>query len=151
MAGKAHAVVLNDCVALDNQLTRPMGFTGGSDLQTHPVGYTYPETSPGSGVLVNQDVTTYTIPVPPTAVSPVTVTATLRYQTTSKEYIDFLVGEADTHAFPDDCLQRTTGLPGKSRARVLQDMWTAYDRSPPVDMASGTGTAAVDAIDPFLC
>ncbi len=142
--------VLNDCVALDNRIP-PKGFTGGGDLQTHPVGYVYPETSPGSGVLVNQDVTSYSIPVPPTAVTPITVTATLRYQTTSKEYVDFLVDEADTHGFPNDCLQRTTGLPGKSRARVLLDLWNAYDRSPPVDMGSVSATAAVAAVDPYLC
>ena len=68
--------VLNDCVALDNRIP-PKGITGGDDLQTHPVGYVYPEASPGSGVLVNQDVTSYSIPVPPTAVTPITVTATL--------------------------------------------------------------------------
>src|SRR5262249_52768649 len=80
----------NDCVALDNRIP-PLGFTGGTDLQTNPVGYTYPETAPGSGKLVNFDVTSYTIPIPANAVSPVTVTATLRYQTTSKEYVDFLL------------------------------------------------------------
>ncbi|MEE4272289.1 MAG: hypothetical protein V2I67_11475, partial [Thermoanaerobaculales bacterium] len=42
--------VLNDCIALDNRIP-PEGFTGGADIQTMPVSYTYPETSPGSGIL----------------------------------------------------------------------------------------------------
>lgn len=140
--------VLNDCVALDNRIP-PKGFTGGGDLQTNPVGYTYPSVAPG--VLAHWDVTDYSIPVPAAAVSPITVTARLRYQTTSKEYVDFLVGEADTHGFPDDCLERTTGFPGTSRARVLLDLWNTYDKAPPVDMASAAASTAVAGQAAFLC
>jgi len=140
--------VANDCMALDNRIP-PQGFRG--DLQTNPVGYAYPEAMPGSGTLAHWDVTAYAIPIPATAVTPITVTATLRYQTTSKEYVDFLLDEAVDHAFPNDCLERTTGFPAKSRAAVLHDFWTAYDRSPPVDMATAEGTVAVSSIDPFLC
>jgi hypothetical protein len=142
--------VKNDCVALDNRIP-PKGFTGGADPQTNPVAYAYPETAPGSGTLAHWDVTSYAIPVPPSALSPVTVTATLRYQTTSKEYVDFLLDEALANSFPDDCLERSTGFPGKPRAAVLFDYWTAYDRSPPVDMASAQGSTPVASVDPFLC
>jgi hypothetical protein len=140
--------VLNDCIAVDNRIP-PKGFTGGNDLQTQPVGHTYPEVAPG--VLAHWDVTSYDIPVPPAAVSPITVTATLRYQTTSKEYIDFLVGEADTHGFPDDCIERTTGFPGQSRAHVLLDLWQTYDKAPPVDMAAGAAATVVTEGKSFLC
>ena len=134
--------VLNDCVALDNRIP-PVGFTGGGDLETRPVAYSYPETSPGSGVLVNYDLVPYTIPVPPGLSGEVNVTATLRYQTASKEYVDFLLDEAVTNQFPDDCIPRsTTGLPTASRAEILHDVWTRYGRSAPVDMA--TTTVAVE-------
>jgi hypothetical protein len=142
--------VRNDCIRKDNRIP-PEGFSGAGNLEIQPVGYTYPETSPGSGRLVNFDVTTYAVAVPETAVSPVVITATLRYQTASKEYVDFLVDQAETHGFADDCLPRTTGLPGKSRARVLQDLWAATNRSPPVDMEVAAGSSTVRLVDPFLC
>ncbi|MFN8641355.1 MAG: hypothetical protein U0802_06745 [Candidatus Binatia bacterium] len=138
--------VLNNCVALDNRIP-PKGFTGGGDLEIHPVGYVYPEAAPG--VLSNTDVTTYTIPVPADVVAPVTITATLRYQTTSKEYVDFLLDEATTNGFADDCLARSTGLPGKTRAEVLHDMWQTHGRAAPETIASGT--RVVDVTDAFLC
>jgi hypothetical protein len=140
--------VKNDCIALDDRIP-PKGFTGGADLQTRPVGYTYPEASPG--VLSNTDVTTYVIPIPANAITPITVTATLRYQTASKEYVDFLLDEATTNAFPNDCLPRSTGLPGKSRGAVLHDMWQNRGRSAPVTMATAAGAAQVAAVDAFAC
>jgi hypothetical protein len=140
--GELFHFVLNDCVALDNRIP-PKGFTGGGDIQTAPVGYVYPETAPGSGVLANWDTTTYSISLPPGAVSPITVTATLRYQTASKEYVDFLRDEAVTNNFPDDCIERTTGTPTKSRGELLYDMWTAHDRSAPVDMKQATRVVSV--------
>ena len=142
--------VLNDCIALDNRIL-PKGFTGAGDLQTAPVGSVYPETAPGSGVLAHWDATTYMIPVPPAAVAPIAVTATLRYQTASKEYIDFLRDEAVTRGFADDCIERTAGLPGTSRGELMHDLWAAYDRSPPVDMAQASASAAITSVDPMLC
>jgi hypothetical protein len=142
--------VLNDCIELDNRIP-PLGFTGGDDIETRPVGYHYPETSPGSGKLVNFDVTDYLVPVPEGTVGPVTVTATLRYQTSSKEYIDFLVAQSDEHQFPNDCIDRNgaSGPQNMTRAEILEDMWNRYDRSPPVEMASDGGSATVCyALDP---
>jgi hypothetical protein len=150
--------VLNDCVELDNRIP-PLGFTGGNDPETNPVGYSYPETSPGSGILVNYDVTHYDVPVPPGTVGPLSCAATLRYQTASKEYVEFLLAEAQTNSFPDDCIERTAGFPTQSRAEILYDMWQTYDRSPPVDMAtdalgvnvlSATGGPVVVADPPAL-
>jgi len=130
--------VLNDCVALDNRIP-PLGFTGGSDLETRPVAYSYPETSPGSGVLVNHDVVPYAIPIPSGLTGEVSVTATLRYQTASKEYVDFLLDESTTNQFPDDCIPRSqTGMPDMNRAEILHDVWTRYGRSAPVAMATAT-------------
>lgn len=143
--------VLNDCIVLDNRIP-PLGFTGGDDPETEPVAYAYPEASPG--VLVNWDDTSYAIPVPLDAVTPVTVTATLRYQTSSKEYIDFLRDEAVTHDFPDDCLDRSAAsealLPPvgqRSRGEILHHFWSDPDpalaKSPPVDMVQAAGQVDV--------
>lgn len=135
--------VRNDCIALDNRIP-PLGFTGGADLETRPVGYVYPETTPGSGVLVNWDLTSYDLPVPAGTASPVTVEATLRYQTASKEYIEFLRDQAVDNGFPDDCVDRNVPLPaGTSRGEYLYALWQVSGRSAPVDMASDTGSAVV--------
>ncbi len=144
--------VLNNCVALDNRIP-PLGFTpetapGVPDPETVPVNYTYPETSPGSGVLVNWDTTQYSIPVPPGTVTPITVEGTLYYQTASKEYVEFLRDQAVDNGFADDCLDRSDPLPaGMSRGEYLYALWSdpAYGRSPPVDM--GTASAQVTVVD----
>jgi hypothetical protein len=133
--------VLNDCIALDNRIP-PEGFTGGDDIETRPVNYTYPETAPGSGVLVNFDDTVYTVPVPAGVAGALNVEASLRYQTASDDYILFLRDQAVDNGFPDDCIPRSTGLPNMSRGEILHDMWTRYDRAPPVPMA--VASAAVD-------
>ena len=139
--------VLNNCYAIDNRLP-PAGFTGGTHLETQPVGYTYPETSPGSGILVNYDVTSYSIPVPVGTPSPVSVTATLKYQTISKEYVEFLRDEAVDNAFPDDCIERSSGFPTQSRGEILHDMWETYDRSTPENVASDSGSVNVLVPEP---
>jgi hypothetical protein len=147
---KAFHFVLNDCVAKDNRIP-PEGFrpTTGSDPQgyeTRPVAYSYPETAPGSGVLVNHDETVYTVPVPPGAVAPLQVTATLQYQTASREYIDFLRNEAVENAQPTEnqmCNRSwTVGPAGRSRGQFLYELWTnpAYGRSPPVPMQTRTAS-----------
>ncbi len=110
--------VLNDCIALDNRIP-PKGFTGGTDIETRPVNYSYPETAPGSGILVNYDDTSYTVPIPPSAAGDLTVEATLRYQTASDDYVEFLLDQALANNFPDDCIPRSTGLPDMSRGEIL--------------------------------
>jgi hypothetical protein len=137
--------VLNDCIAVDNRIP-PLGFTGMSDLETRPVGYAYPETSPGSGILVNYDTTDYVVPIPSGTATPVTVTATLRYQTTSREYVDFLLAQATTNGFPTDCIERGSGFPTQSRGEILYAMWNSYGKSAPVDMDSGTAVTSVVTI-----
>ncbi|MCP3981253.1 MAG: hypothetical protein GY716_18285 [bacterium] len=134
--------VKNNCIKLDNRIP-PLGFTGGSDLETQPVGYTYPETFSGSGILVNYDETDYTIFVPSGTKTPVTVHAYLRYQTASKDYVEFLLDEANDNGFADDCIERNSGLPGKTRAEVLYDFWTAYGRSAPVEMDGGNDATLI--------
>lgn len=136
--------VLNNCIALDNRIP-PLGFSGGDDLETRPVGATYPETSPGSGVLVNYDVAGYSALLPAAVAGPLTVRATLLYQTISKEYVEFLRDEAVASSFPDDCITRlNSGAPDASRGELLYDLWTTYERAPPVVMANSE--AVVDLV-----
>jgi hypothetical protein len=155
--------VLDDCIALDNRIP-PLGFTGGASLETRPVGYEYPETFPGSGILVNYDDTGYSLALPIDAVTPLTVRATLRYQTSSKEYIEYLRDAAVANNFPDDdfddgngeCTSRSApwtwpaALPvgERSRGEFLYWLWeneNGASKSAPVDMAVETAVVAIDA------
>lgn len=131
--------VLNNCVAKDNRIP-PQGFVGGNDLQIRPVGYTYPEARPG--VLAHWDDTTYTIAVDGSAALPLTVTATLRFQIASKEYIEFLRDEAVNDGLPSEnemCDRDLDfGPADQSRGAFMYQLWTEHGRSPPVDMDSAS-------------
>ena len=140
--------VRNNCIVLDNRIP-PLGFTGMDDLETRPVAYTYPETSPGSGILVNWDVTGYEIAVPGAAVSPVTVEATLNYQTTSKDYVEFLRDEAVSNGFEQECISGSGAL-NTTRGEYLYEIWSGqaaadYGKSPPEPMASNEADSVIDA------
>jgi hypothetical protein len=103
--------VLNDTVYLDNRIP-PRGFTnaGFESVQAAPVGYTY---------LDGQywDETLYTLPHEARFVE-----VTLYYQTTSKEYIEFL---RDTNT------SNSAGLD-------LYNAWVAQGRNAPVAMVTDT-------------
>lgn len=134
---------LHNCIIKDNRIP-PLGYRGGTDLELRPVNYVYPETSPGSGKLVNFDVTTYAIAIPPGAPRPITVTATLRSQTASKDYIDFLRDEAALNATPTEnqmCNRAYTfGPANKSRGLFMYDLWTLYGRDAPEPMRNGSAS-----------
>jgi hypothetical protein len=166
--------VLNDCVAMDTRIP-PLGFTpatvadpNGYDVR--PVGITYPETSPGSGVLVNFDNVQYFLSVPAGTVGPLTATARLYYQTASNYYMEFLRDEADEHDFPaenDMCSGGpdrpfTVGPQGKSRGQYAYDLWAGdrifgagfddaepfpslspYGKSPPELVQLGSATTGI--------
>ncbi len=128
--------VLNDCIYKDNRIP-PLGFRGGSDPEMAPVGITYPAHPTRPGELVNYDVANYQIPI--TGVSlPITVTATLKFQIASKEYIDFLDDEATDNAFPTENLMCnrswTIGPADQSRGAFMKDLWDTNGKSAPVDM-----------------
>lgn len=126
--------VLNDCIVKDNRIP-PRGFDAKPDLETASVGYSYPLAADGR-TLEHHDLTEYTIPVPLGARTPIEVVATLRFQTTSKEYVEFLRDRAVEGDYPDDCIERSDGTIGMSRGEYLYDVWERYDRSPPVDIDS---------------
>jgi hypothetical protein len=166
--------VLNDCIAKDNRIP-PLGFkpaTAGdpNGYEMNPVGVTYPETAPGSGILVNYDSVDYTLAVPAGTVGPLTATARLYYQTSSKEYIEFLRNEALANATPDentmcmgsDARPFTVGPQGKTRGQYVYDLWNTervsdrifgdgfdgtdlpngYGRSPPELLQTASATTA---------
>ncbi|MBL8244143.1 MAG: hypothetical protein JNL89_08135 [Rhodanobacteraceae bacterium] len=133
--------VLNNCVAKDNRIP-PQGFRGGSSLELRPVGYTYPEVSPG--VLQHWDDTSYSVPVPLGTALPLTVSATLRFQVASREYIEFLRDEAVNNGFQSEnqmCNRSSTvGPANQTRAQYMFDLWQEYGRSPPFDMVSDSAS-----------
>jgi hypothetical protein len=128
--------VLNDCIAKDNRIP-PLGFTPATAVdpngyELRPVGATYPETTPGSGILVNYDTVNYTLQVPAGSVGPLTATARLYYQTSSKAYIEFLRDEAIANATPGEnamCMGAasrpfTVGPQGRTRGEYIYALWS---------------------------
>ena len=147
--------VLNNCVAKDTRIP-PLGFrlTAADDpegLEVPPVGASYAETTPGSGVLVNADVATYTFVIPAGTAGTVSASATLYHQVASREYIEFLRDEAEEHAIPAENALCADG-PGRpfdvgpqdrSRGAYMYELWSdpAYGMSPPEPVAMSTATA----------
>ena len=108
-AGKSFHFVLNDTIYSDNRIP-PRGFTNESfnKIQSPPVGYSYKDGQ-------YWDKTTYRLP--PEAA---TVAATLYYQTTSREYVEFLRDENRTN----------------DEGAKLYKSWSENGRSAPVVMAT---------------
>lgn len=166
--------VLNDCVAKDSRIP-PLGFTpattgdpNGYDLM--PVGaIAYPETTPGSGTLINYDTAPYSLTIPAGTPGPLTATARLYYQTASNHYMEFLRDEAVENAFPaenDLCSggpnrPYIVGPQSKSRGQYAYDLWNndrlfgngfddsaplpplGYGTSPPEIMGTSAATTSL--------
>ena len=134
---------LNDCIAKDNRIP-PLGFRPATaadpnGYDTRPVGANYPETSPGSGVLVNYDTANYALGVPVGTVGPLTVTARLYDQTSSKDYMEFLRDQALQNNFQAENLMCSgspnrpfsVGPQGLARGQFAYNLWhnpTALER-----------------------
>lgn len=112
--GPSFHFVLNDSIYKDNRIP-PAGFTNAAFLafggRPTESGYPAPRYADGQ----NWDTAVYALP---TATRK--VVATLKYQTTSKEYIEFLRDENTTNSAGQD----------------LYDLWVANGRAAPVDMAA---------------
>lgn len=110
--------VLTDEILQDNRIP-PRGFT--PTPQTTPVGREYPMLE--DGTLAYWDDATYRISIPSdTVLGPATVTATMWYQTTSREYVEFLRNENVTD----------------TRGEYMYSLWQQYGKAPPVDMVTAT-------------
>jgi len=136
--------VLNNCIAKDTRIP-PLGFTGASDIQLMPVGITYPPRPGHPTQTVNYDDTIYNIAVPNGTPLPITVTATLKYQTASKEYIEFLDAESTTASENDLCNRtQTVGPANQSRGAFMKSLWENNGKSAPVDMVSSSTQTVVE-------
>jgi MYXO-CTERM domain-containing protein len=112
-----HFMTANE-VLQDNRIP-PQGFR--PTPETTPVGRNYPEVA--RGVLAHWDDAAYRIRIPDDAtLGPALVTATLWYQTTSREYVEFLRDENHTD----------------NRGEEMYRMWQQYGKSAPVAMATVT-------------
>jgi hypothetical protein len=117
--GPTFHFALNDTVYKDNRIP-PQGFTNEAfaAFGGQPVDHDQPGLRYADGQ--NWDVAGF--PLPPTARS---VKAELLYQTTSKEYVEFLRAENTTN----------------SAGQTLHDAWVAHGRSAPVLMGADSTTA----------
>jgi hypothetical protein len=125
-SGPSFHFALNDSVYRDNRIP-PLGFTnaafatfGGQPLDPSQPAPRYPDGQ-------NWDRPEYLLPL-----TARTVTATLYYQTTSKEFVEFL---------RDANVTNTAG-------QQMYDLWTANGRAAPVAMATGSATFGPVAVDP---
>ncbi|NNF07662.1 MAG: T9SS type A sorting domain-containing protein [Candidatus Eisenbacteria bacterium] len=110
-SGESFHFVLNDTVYFDNRIP-PRGFTNANfeTIQSAPVAYAYADSQ-------YWDDTDYYLPAESDS-----VTVTLYYQTTSKEYIEFLRDENTTNSAGQD----------------LYDAWVAAGKAAPVVMEQAT-------------
>jgi hypothetical protein len=112
-AGPSFHFVLNDTIYKDNRIP-PRGFTNANfiAIQSQPVDYSYADGQ-------YWDITTYRL-------HPFTArfTATLYYQTVSKEYIEFLKNANTTD----------------NRGIVMYDAWNSNNKSAPEVMDTANGT-----------
>ena len=130
--------VLNNCIVKDNRIP-PLGFRGGTDLELKPVAINYPFDPNNPSALVNFDETMYVFNIPNGTSFPLSVTATLKYQTASKEYIDFLDNESSTVTENELCdRSQSVGPADQSRGAFMKALWENNGKSAPVDMLSST-------------
>ena len=132
--GEGFHLALNDRIFLDNRIP-PEGFE--PSTSTAPVGGSYAPLP--NGTLPHWDDATYPVTVPGGTVGPVLVTASLYYQTTSKEYVEFLRDENVSGPDPQD---PNPGAP--SRGEKMHALWDSHDRCPPILMRQATRRIQLD-------
>jgi len=128
--------VLNNCIAKDNRIP-PLGFNGKDNVLIKPVGIIYP-TKPNNQ-LVNYDITNYQKNLGNVSL-PLSVSAELLYQTSSKEYIEFLKNNSQSQNVPteNDMCNRSwsQGPSNKTRGEFMYNQWLQHGKSAPVVMVS---------------
>jgi hypothetical protein len=124
--------ILQDQVLEDTRLP-PRGFVPSEE--TMPVGRIYPKLPPvdpdagGPAVLAHWDDASYELVLPRAAAGAAVIRARLLYQTTSREYVEFLERENKTDEY----------------GRKMLDIWQRYDRAPPFEMASAMAALEIEA------
>lgn len=125
--GPGFHLVLNNRIYSDTRIP-PRGFR--PDIDTEPLGRTYP-VQPDS-TLAHWDDASFRVPIPEGVQGPVQVRATLRYQTASRDYIEFLRDENVSGPDPHD--RNYPAAP--NRGQKMHDLWAQYGKSAPVDMVT---------------
>lgn len=123
-AGTKFFLTLSNKWTKDNRIP-PLGFTNAAyeSFGGAPIGATYADGQ-------NWDITLYDVPVGAESVE-----VNLYYQTTSKEYVEFL---------------RDEGTPGGA-GQMMYDLWANNDRSPPELMETATIKLIPDLIGDMNC
>ena len=122
-AGESFHFALNNVIVKDNRIP-PRGFTNANfqAIQAAPVGYSYADGA-------YSDLTSYAIPENTSKIE-----VKLLYQTTSKEYIEFLRDKNVTD----------------SKGQILYDLWFAHGKSAPEVMQEAefyTSTLGTDQLE----
>jgi hypothetical protein len=133
-AGPGFHLALNDRIFVDTRIP-PAGHI--PTIETMPVGITY-ETLP-DGTLANWDDAVYIVPIPEGTPSPVSIRASLYYQTGSREYFEFLRDENVSGPDPHD-----PDPLAPNRGEKMYAHWEANDRCPPILMKTATRRMEVD-------
>jgi hypothetical protein len=123
----SYHMVQQDELLFDGRIP-PKGFLPRSDIA--PIGREYPLLP--DGTMVNWDEAPYELVIPADAVGPLTVTADLWYQTTIREFVEFLRDADQTDTYGKDAY----------------DLWVKYGKSPPEPMESTSVT--VNLLDPVV-
>jgi hypothetical protein len=128
--GPSFHFALNDSVYFDDRIP-PLGFTNAAfaTFGGTPVDPAHPGPGPRYADGQNWDVASY--PLPPSARR---ITARLLYQSTSREYVEFLRDENTTNG----------------AGQAMHDAWVANGRAAPVEMARDSAALAPLAVDPAL-
>lgn len=134
--GPGFHLVLNDRIYSDTRIP-PRGFR--PDPDTAPLGRAY-ALQPDS-TLAHWDDVRYRIPIPALVQSPIRVAATLRYQTASRDYIEFLRDENVSGPDPKD--RNYPNAP--DRGQKMYDLWSQYGKSTPEDMVEVEAVLAVQS------
>jgi hypothetical protein len=137
--GPGFHLVLNNRIYTDTRIP-PRGFrpvTG-----TEPLGIDYPVQPDGS--LAYWDDASFDVPVPIGVQGPVQVRATLRYQTASRDYVEFLRDENTSGPDPTD--RNYPAAP--DRGTKMHGFWMTYGKSAPVDMVSDQVAVPVTVAPP---
>ncbi|NNE44925.1 MAG: hypothetical protein HKN12_12020, partial [Gemmatimonadetes bacterium] len=128
--GEGFHLVRNDRVFKDNRIP-PAGFR--PTPLTAPVGAVFPVQPDGS--LANWDVSEFEVATTPAVYGPLTVTASLYYQTASREYIEFLRDENVSGPDPHD-----PDSLAANRGEKMWNYWNDYGKSAPVLMETRVKT-----------
>jgi hypothetical protein len=130
--GPGFHLVLNERIYSDTRIP-PRGFV--PDPDTTPVGRDYP-VLPDS-TIAHWDDAGFRVPIPPG----IQGRTRLRYQTASRDYVEFLRDENASGPDPHD-----RNYPNAAdRGQKMYDLWTAYGMSAPVDMVSADVVVPVKA------